>query len=350
MAKNPVELTGAGREALGKDQKLQPILDKPDATLQNWIEQRKRLRKRWLDLLGKPTFEKPLQAAETVDHFEAEHFRGTALRQPTGPDARQLVYVLEPKRALHFPRPGAVVPFYHPDLMAGYDHAKDAPVAERPLVQFGSHLARQGYVAVCTEAFPYNTVADPKSDATFAWWRAATRKVLAENPNWTGMGKLVWDTSLALDLLLEQPDVDAERVVVIGHSLGGKMAFYTGCLDERVKAVIASDFGIGYDFTNWGDPWYLGSKLRRVRKDLKHHQLLALLAPRAFLLIAGQYDKRESRQYLLEAQKVYKLYGRGGALGMFDHASGHQPTREAMLVAYKWLARQFGLQEVAFDL
>jgi hypothetical protein len=129
----------------------------------------------------------------------------------------------------------------------------------------------------------------------------------------------------------------------MGHSLGGKMAFYTGALDERIKAIVASDFGIGWRFTNWDDPWYLGRQIHSEGFRLAHHQLLALHAPRSFFLIGGQFDHRASWQYLLEAQKVYRLYGREDAIGFFDHHSGHSPTQESLLIAYRWLAEQFDL-------
>jgi hypothetical protein len=186
-------------------------------------------------------------------------------------------------------------------------------------------------------------VPDPGSDATHAWWRVAAEQVLQDNPNWTGMGKLVWDTWLATDLLLSQPDVDRERVLIMGHSLGGKMAFYNGCLDQRINAIIASDFGIGWDFTNWQDPWYLGEKVKGPNVPLAHHQLLALHAPRSFLLIAGHYDGPASWQYLNAVRPIYALYERSDALGCYDHGTGHQPTEEAMRLAYRWLAEQFGL-------
>ena len=78
-------------------------------------------------------------------------------------------------------------------------------------------------------------------------------------------------------------------------------------------------------------------------RTLPQIQLLALNAPRSFLLIGGQYDKPESWQYLKAAHEVYKLYDKQNAVGMFDHATGHQPTQESIDLAYQWLAEQFQL-------
>ncbi|MGK0188802.1 MAG: hypothetical protein ACI9R3_004616 [Verrucomicrobiales bacterium] len=329
---------------LGEQQKLAPLITS-ELTIENWDNQRIKAHKQWQQLLGTPSFIDDYdKTPELIETFEQPKFRGTLLRQPTGPDTKQLVLIMEPKKRALSPRPGAVVPFYHPDAMAGFDLEKRKRITTNLTTQFGWHLVQQGYVVVCTEAFPFNMVPEPANTEGLNWWRLAAEKLAKDHPKWTGMGKLVHDTRRGIDLVLQQPAVDPERILLIGHSLGGKMAFYTACMDSRVKATIASDFGIGWDFTNWKDPWYLGNKILAEDFSLAHHQLLALHAPRAFLLVAGQYDKPESWQYLNAARSVYALYGNEHGLGMIDHASGHQPTKDSMRSAYQWLGEQLRLK------
>ena len=121
------------------------------------------------------------------------------------------------------------------------------------------------------------------------------------------------------------------------------MAFYAGAFDPRIKAVIASDFGIGLSFTNWDAPWYLGARIHASDFGLAHHQLLALHAPNSFFLIGGQADRPASWQYLLAAQPVYRLYGRPEAIGFLYHGTGHEPTPDSVVTAYRWLAEQLDL-------
>jgi len=329
---------------LGRDQHLTPLFP-PDTTpsLEAWQRLRPALLSRWKRLLGHPSFDRYDTTPVVVERFDLPEFHATLMRQPTGPDTRQRVLIMEPLEGSRSPRPGAVVPFYHPDAMAGWDLARRERITEKTNTQFGLHLVRQGYVVVCPEAFPYNYVPEPADNRGLNWWAVAAAQLHRDHPGWTGMGKLVHDTSRAVDLLLAQPNIDTNRIVAIGHSLGGKMAFYAGCLDERIRATIASDFGIGWDFTNWKDAWYLGPQVMAEDFPLAHHQLLALHAPRPFLLVAGQYDKPESWHYLNAARPAYALQGREAALGMFDHAAGHQPTAEAMRLAYAWLAEHFGM-------
>jgi len=340
------QLSRPAIDDLGEPQNLQPILP-PDTepTLEAWRDLRGKLLDRWRAVIGRPSFGEFDRTPEVVETFDAPDFRGTLLLQPTGPDQRQQVLLMEPLRAPISPRPGAVVPFYHPDLMAGFDLATKTPLTERPNVHFGRHLVQQGYVVACMEAFPYNTVPEPAEDVGFAWWQAGTDKLLADNPGWTGIGKLIWDTSRAVDLLLDRPDIDAERILAIGHSLGGKMAFYTTAFDERITAAISSDFGIGWSFTNWDAPWYFGEQIHREGFALGGHQALALIAPRSFLLIAGDADRPESWQHINEAKCVYRLHGREDAVGCFLHMTGHQPTAASIVAAYRWLAEQFDLDD-----
>lgn len=319
-----------------------PLL--PDgAGLEAWVPQRAELRAAWLDLLGEPEPMDYDPKPEQVGTFAQPGYRGTVYRQPTSPETRQLVWVLEPDEPAATPRPAVLIPFYHPHLMLGYDPDTGETLADRPTVRFARHLLAQGYVVCCCEAFPFNTVPEPAENVGFAWWQAAAEHLLARHPRWTGMGKLLHDTRLALDLLCAQPNLDPGKVAVAGHSLGGKMTFYTACLDERIGAAVASDFGIGWASTNWHNLWYLGDKLAAPGFARRHHELLALMAPRPFLLIAGDVDGVESSPYLEAAREVYRRYGRPEALGCFDHDTGHTPTAEAMGLAWRWLAEVFGL-------
>jgi hypothetical protein len=315
-----------------------------------WQAKRQELARRWAAVLGQPATTVFARTAEEVGRVRGPGWTGTLWRQPTGPETRQLVLVMEPEVPARIPRPVAVVPFYHPDAMAGLDLTTGQPLRERPVVQFGRHLVQQGYVVACPEAFPFNTVPEPESNVGFAWWDAAARELLAENPRWTGIAKLAADTSRALDLLLDLPQTDPERVLVMGHSLGGKTAFYAAAMDPRFKAMIGSDFGIGFSFTNWDAPWYLGTQIRQPHFTLGHHQLLALLAPRAFLLLGGEADRPASWQYLEEARQVYALYGREEDLGFLYHGAGHAPTEDALRQGYRWLAEQLELPERAWEL
>lgn len=332
-------------DELFEPEPIQP-LSVPDA-LEGWPNSRRQILNAWQSVIGRPAFDADGIGdlpVELVRSFEQEDYVGHVVLQPTTPTTRQTVLLMTPNRVVDEPRPGMVIPFYDPDRMAGIDIQTQGVLGEaETVIQFGRHLAAQGYVVVCPEVYPYNTVAEPADNSGMNWWQAAADQLRIDHPDWTGVGRLAWDASRALDLLLDQPGIDPSRCGIMGHSLGGKIAFYAAALDTRFAASICSDFGFGFRFTNWDDDWYLGDRIHQADFGRAHHELLALIAPRPFFLVGGEADRPASWHYIQEAQRVYALYGREDAAGFFHHAAGHRPTEEAVRIAYAWLAEQFGL-------
>ena len=168
--------------------------------------------------------------------------------------------------------------------------------------------------------------------------RARVAEFHERHPNSLGMAKMLWDAIRGLDVLVAQPEVDTARLGAVGHSLGAKEAFYLAAFDERIKAAVSSDGGIGMKFTNWHDVWYLGEAVRNGQWQREHHEVLALVAPRAFLLIAGQSaDGDASWPFIAATQPVCQLYGGPSRIGMFNHRQGHAMPPEAEARLYEWL-------------
>ena len=135
---------------------------------------------------------------------------------------------------------------------------------------------------------------------------------------------MLFDARRAVDLLASQPDVDPDRLGAIGHSLGAKEALYLAAFDPRIRATVSSEGGIGLTYSNWDAPWYLGEAIRRPGFGLDHGQVLALAAPRAFLLIGGDSaDGDASWPYIAAALPVWSLTGAPDAVGLFNHRQGH---------------------------
>lgn len=252
------------------------------ATACTWGPTRAYIQQHFLDFLGRPDHDPSADGhANLVRQWKQSWCEARLYSQVTGPGTRQLVLLLAPHEASSdaIARPCAVVPFYHPDESSGIDlgqhwpaapprNRPDAPLSEDHTIAYGRHLVDRGYVVACTEAFHVNVLpphARGEKERGFSQWVRASQVLLRNNPGWSGMGKLVHDVRLATDLLLGQSTtaegeappwvVDAQRLLCVGHSLGGKMAFYSSCLDQRIQCVICSDFGIGLGSTNWQDDW-----------------------------------------------------------------------------------------------
>ncbi len=302
----------------------------------------------WLRAIGTPgkyLFERKLKKVREIGH---PAFDGELFLQACGPDSFQKLLKLFPKK-IAGKTPAVAVPFYHPDGMVGFDLATRNPLLKYQGIAMALDLVRRGFVTAVADAYPFHFSGDdPEVNQAefrcdfsryedFRSWKTAGEKLRREYPDWTGIGKLVSDTTLLLDALSEDSRVDSARIGIAGHSLGGKMAFYTGCLDDRVKAILASDFGIGWDQTNWNDIWYWGEKAAGMKKaGFEHSQLLTLSGAKPFMLLAGQYDNEESGEIMRRA----KGYGdSSGKLVLLNHASGHRPPASALEEGYRFLER-----------
>jgi len=310
-------------------------------SLSDWQSQRAALWQTWTDYLGHDPEAAPLEpellSAETIGPVTR-----SLVSYQVEEGCRVEAYLITPRG--EGPFPGIVV--YHPTT---HDTIHEpAGLAGPPERHFGLTLARRGYVTLSPCNYLWDYRGRPGPQPGFSDFESLVREALLERyPNWTGMGKMVWDGLRAVDFLLAQPQVDGSRLGCIGHSLGAKEAFYSMAFDPRLRAGVSCEGGIGLPFTNWEAPWYLGDGIRQ-RPDLEHHQVLALVAPRALLTLAGGLlpeaqdcrpgaaDPIQDWSYMEAARPAFALAGVPERLGLYTHNHGHAVPPEAEALLYAW--------------
>lgn len=291
------------------------------------------LKQKWLNALGVPSQNGNLGQTELIGSFATDEFDAEWYRQPNSVGRSQRVLVLFPK-SLSAPAPAVAIPFYFPEALLAFDHATGEELPYYKGLEMMLHLVRRGYVVASADAYHLTYVESDKDRGDFTRWKDAAAALRADHPNYSGVAKLVDDTKLMIDLIAADKRVDSDRIGIAGHSLGGKMAFYTGCLDERVKAILASDFGIGWHQTNWNDEWYWGKDAARLEAEGFDHSELLSIAQKPFCLIAGLYDTDESREITLRADGYEND---GEKFKFINHATGHRPPMWALDEGYDFL-------------
>jgi hypothetical protein len=162
--------------------------------------------------------------------------------------------------------------------------------------------------------------------------RLQGRDERADN-EWGALGAWGWGLSRALDYLKTHPEVDADRVVVLGHSRLGKAAFWAGAQDRRFAIVVSNNsgeggaslarrnFGENIAYSIYHASWRYADRFRdfvdRANElPFDQHMLLALVAPRPVYIASASEDllADPKGEFLaaLNAESIYQLYGLRG--------------------------------------
>jgi dienelactone hydrolase len=221
---------------------------------------------------------------------------------------------------------------------------KDEPVglgANQELA-YARELAARGYVALAPD---YPNFGEYRVNVYDRGYASATMKA-------------IWNNLRALDLLLSLEEVDAGKLGVIGHSLGGHNAIFTALFDTRIKAIVSScgfnaftDYYKG-DIAGWSHQGYMPRLKARYRLDPRQvpfdfPELLGALAPRAFFSNSPLHDTNFEvegvRICVAAARPVYEMLGASDQLVAVypdDQHAFPKPVREQ---AYRFLDRALGV-------
>lgn len=145
-------------------------------------------------------------------------------------------------------------------------------------------------------------------------------------------GLRAWDGVRAVDYLASRPEVDPERLGVVGNSGGGQESLLMAAVDERLKVCAAAHPGGPMENT-----YFNGQSLR-------DREVLSLIAPRACRFIVGE---KSGENYHLERMKDMKRFYDG--LGVpekldFVWVEGvHNMERPKREPAYGWMNQWFSM-------
>ncbi len=309
-------------------------------TVEAWERRREKIRRWWLDFLGPLPAErkKSPSALTVVEEDRPEGVIRQLVRYEIEPGIETEAYLLKPTRPSK-PAPGIVA--FHSTV--NYTIRQPAGFEGPPEKHFGLRYAQKGCICFCPRNYLWPKTSNERIGTT-----SEVNKLAQRAPRSKGMAKMLFDALVAVDILAAQPEVDATRLGAVGHSLGAKEALYIAAFDERIKATVSSEGGIGAQFSNWEAPWYLGPSIKEPAFTHEHHELLALVAPRPFLLVGGRQveepqvdrsavDGHRGWPFIKAALPVYELFGQPPRLGQFVHGKGHAVPPEAEQRIEEWL-------------
>ena len=296
-------------------------------------------RTRLLQLLGEVPPTRPALAAESVEHVNLGDVVREKITYAVEPGERVPAFVLLPKKGSG--RLPAIL--CHHQHGGEYEVGKDGPagLASSADQHYALELARRGYVTMVFDALCFNERQDASGKLKgrdYEYYEAMYRITEGKSMQ----GKYVWDARRALDYLETRPEVDASRLGMIGHSLGGQETLFTTAIDTRIRAAVSS-CGFG--------------SLRTLKRDRIDHNaalyvpglanngdygaVLALVAPRPYLVAARTEDpifpKDGIEETVAVGRRAYAGMGATNRLATFYEAGTHEFSPTMREAAYAWL-------------
>ncbi len=218
-----------------------------------------------------------------------------------------------------------------------------SPLANRALAK---ELAQRGYVVIAPD---YPSMGDLKEyDFENDRYESATMKA-------------IFNHMRSIDLLQDRPDVDPDRIGVIGHSLGGHNAIFVGAFDPRLKVVVSSCGWTPFNYYNIGEdaskryggrlgPWAQDRYMPLIREkfDLDGNkipfdfpEIIASLAPRAFFsnspINDSNFDFQGVKKGMEKVSQVYRLFDSEDQLQVHYPIADHDFPHDVRLASYEFI-------------
>jgi dienelactone hydrolase len=233
--------------------------------------------------------------------------------------------------------------------------------------------AEQGFLSVAMDARHHGERAtsipglpDPYQSAMLRAYRAGAGQPYLYDT--------VWDVMRLIDYLSTRPDVDAERIGLIGYSKGGTEAYLAAAADVRIAVVVpligVQSFGwslrhpAGWEARTWTlraaveaaasdsneavNAAFVRKFYDRIAPGLTDRfdgpAMLPLIAPRPLLVVNGDSDPRSPlggvRESIASAERAYAAAGTPDRLILLlEVGVAHEVTPEATRAALQWFVR-----------
>ena len=316
---------------------LRPIVS---SDLAGWQSERAKYLAAFREMIG-PWPARPALAPVELERFEDPAFTRIkvgfqSLSSPEPYASTIKAWLFIPKGYTQ-PRPAIVT--LHQTVLQG----KDEPAgvnATLPWYAFADYYARRGYVTLAPDAIGYGE-RTKGCNAAQGFELADAWPILQSRPQMTLLGLMLFDVVRAMDYLRQRPEVDPNRIGLMGHSQGGILTNMALPLDPRFKVGVAScGYGIfrtdAYFQDRWAGPQsaYLPRmhfyKVNRNALPFDMLQVMALAAPAAHLVqtamldtiwtpTAVAYDPLVAKQL----KKVHGFYGSKQNFVSIEEAGDH---------------------------
>ena len=221
-----------------------------------------------------------------------------------------------------------------------------AGLAGDPHQAFGPTLARRGVVVLAPDTAGFEdrrrtTTGTAPGDADDKQYYNEVAYRLVDGELLIGI--ILADAAQAVSVLGRVEGVDAHRIGVLGHSMGGSTALFHAALDERVRFACASGAAATYRAKMaFGTGIEASLVIPGIRKVADIDDIATLIAPRPLLLVSATEDpySRDADAVAAHARGAYVALGAPEAIRHVRFAGGHPLTNERIDLIQVWVLTQ----------
>jgi hypothetical protein len=215
-----------------------------------------------------------------------------------------------------------------------------------PARAYGIELARRGYVTLSVDQYGFGA---GLGNASFD---EKVQELFSRHPEWSLDGRRLLEQQRALDVFAQFPFVKVGGYGTMGNSLGGRAVIFLAAFDERITTAVCST-GISPNlsnvFRNITRDRHLMPLMSRENEQngvmpWDYHELIALCAPRALLLLepfndSCNPDTLATYTCIHQASRVYRLLDASERLSTLVHGEGHDTPPDIREFSYRWFDR-----------
>jgi hypothetical protein len=325
----------------------------PVATPQQWFERRRPELKSLFQHYMYGWFPPPMEVRGTVSYRDTNFFGGKATLELVNlnfgsAEVREIHLLIVAPNHHHGPRPAFLGMNFNGNHTVVTDTNVPLPTSWMPggLPTVSNHHATEAGRGTETHVWELEQsidrgyavatfyCGDVESDTTNAQGGVReTIPVPRAADDWGTLAAWAWGMQRVVDYLARDPDIDPQRIAVVGHSRLGKASLLAAAFDERIALAIPLQAGCGGTAPSRG---HVGESVKRINTSFPHwfcdvfkefndqperlpfdqNCLIALCAPRPVLLGAAVEDTwanpEGAFEMLQSAGKVYRFVGAEG--------------------------------------
>jgi len=223
---------------------------------------------------------------------------------------------------------------------------------DRDCGDFAVDLVRRGLVCFVPEEFCFGDRIDHDRE-----WLDTTA-FYQRHPDWSAMGKAIWDVQRGLDAVLAMDGIEPKRVGVMGHSHGATTGLLLAALDDRIDATAVHCgprlLRYSEDLMNWCRddtrkyryfPRLMPYRRRPADVPFDFDMAAALIMPRALLVLhnVGERQPTAAQEWKAALEALGESSHAGelespSALSLFE--GDHRFTNASRTAAYDFLTKR----------